>query len=287
MGGKELGCIMNKLFTAIICLGLCRAAHGQANQPDTAGGYKLVWADEFNKEGAPDTINWKYECGFVRNHEQQWYQPQNAFCHKGLLIIEAKKVHIPNPNYVPQSADWRTSPQFVEYTSASMNTGGLHSWQYGRMVMRGRIDVDAGMWPAFWTLGVSKPWPSNGEIDIMEYYRNDLLANIACGTAKAYNAKWFSTKTPIDSLGKNWSKKFHTWRMDWDEKAIRLYVDDRLLNRVELDKLVNQDGSNFNAFMQPHYILLNLAIGGDNGGDPSATKFPKRFEVDYVRVYQK
>ena len=75
--------------------------------------------------------------------------------------------------------------------------------------------------------------------------------------------------------------------MDWDEKAIKLYVDDELLNSVNLAETVNRDGKGKNPFHQPHYILLNLAIGGDNGGDPSKTNFPTRFEVDYVRVYQK
>lgn len=59
------------------------------------------------------------------------------------------------------------------------------------------------------------------------------------------------------------------------------------MNKTPLDSLVNKDGSGFNPFKQPHYMLLNLAIGGDNGGDPSQTSFPKKFEIDYVRVYQK
>jgi beta-glucanase (GH16 family) len=75
--------------------------------------------------------------------------------------------------------------------------------------------------------------------------------------------------------------------MDWTDNEIALYVDDQLLNRVPLDSLYNRDGSGFNPFRQPHFMLLNLAIGGDNGGDPSGTAFPNRFEVDYVRVYQR
>ena len=75
--------------------------------------------------------------------------------------------------------------------------------------------------------------------------------------------------------------------MDWDENEIALYVDDMLLNKVELNKLVNKDGPGINPFKQPHYMLLNLAIGGNSGGDPGNTKFPNRFEVDYVRVYQR
>ncbi|MEO8852330.1 MAG: glycoside hydrolase family 16 protein, partial [Ginsengibacter sp.] len=114
-----------------------------------------------------------------------------------------------------------------------------------------------------------------------------LLANIAC-LGKNHNAEWFSNRFNIDSMGgKKWASKFHIWRMDWNENFIALYVDDHLLNKVPLDSLVNKDGSGFNPFKQPHYMLLNLAIGGDNGGDPSQTSFPRKFEIDYVRVYQK
>ncbi|QKJ29530.1 glycoside hydrolase family 16 protein [Mucilaginibacter mali] len=271
----------------ILTIAMLPAFATYAQDKTDKDNYKLVWADEFNNEGAPDSTSWKYEHGFVRNNEAQWYQQQNAVCHDGILTIEARRAHLPNPYYKADSNNWRTSREFIDYTSASINTRGLHSWQYGRFVMRARIDVSAGMWPAFWTLGDSKPWPSNGEIDIMEYYRNMLLANIACGTSVPNKAKWYSKTTAVDSLGKDWSKEFHIWRMDWDEQAISLYVDDKLLNQVALSELVNRDGTNFNPFMQPHYILLNLAMGGDNGGDPSKTEFPRKYQIDYVRVYQK
>jgi len=254
---------------------------------DTGKKYKLVWADEFNHNGPPDPRNWKFEEGFVRNHELQCYQAQNAWCKKGLLIIEVKKEYVPNPGYDSLSTNWKNKRPFIEYTSASINTAGLHSWKYGRFVMRAKIDTNMGLWPAFWMLGVSGNWPSTGEVDIMEYYRGKILANIACGTATPYKAQWFSNTKAIKSFSDpRWASKFHIWRMDWDEKGISLYVDDYLMNHVDLDKLVNKDGTGINPFTQPQYILLNLALGGDNGGDPLPTTFPKRFEIDYVRVYQ-
>ncbi len=64
-------------------------------------------------------------------------------------------------------------------------------------------------------------------------------------------------------------------------------MDDLLLNTTDLNETINNDREGKNPFRQPHYLLLNLAIGGTNGGDPSGTAFPSRFEVDYVRVYQK
>ncbi|MGI8636546.1 MAG: glycoside hydrolase family 16 protein [Segetibacter sp.] len=249
--------------------------------------YKLVWSDEFNKDGPVDTSNWQFEKGFVRNEEHQWYRTDNAWCEKGLLIIEGRKEEKPNPNYIKASNNWRTNREKTQYTASSINTSDKQSWKYGRFVMRGKIDISSGLWPAWWTLGVTGRWPANGEIDIMEYYRKKLLANIAC-MGPDQKTEWYSNRFSIDSLGgTDWASKFHIWRMDWDEKAISLYMDEQLLNKVELDKLVNKDGSNINPFKQPHYMLLNLAIGGQNGGDPANTRFPNRFEVDYVRVYQK
>jgi len=252
-----------------------------------AADYKLVWADEFNKAGAPDSLNWTYEKGFVRNEEAQWYQPENAFCKNGYLVIEAKKENKPNPNFVEGSNDWRKNRLQINYSSACLITRGLQSWQYGRFEMKARIDISKGLWPAWWTLGVTGRWPANGEIDIMEYYSGKLLANIACLNADK-RPQWFSKIKSTDSLGgKKWAAQFHVWRMDWTAEYIGLYVDDQLLNKVALDSMVNKDGSNFNPFKQPHYMLLNLAIGGDNGGNPATTEFPVRFEIDYVRVYQK
>lgn len=248
--------------------------------------YKLVWSDEFNKDGPPDSSSWTYENGFVRNQELQWYQPENARCENGYLIIEARREEKPNPAYVPGSKDWRTKRPIINYTSACLITRGRKTWQYGRFEMKAKIDISPGLWPAWWTLGTAGRWPANGEIDIMEYYRKRLLANIAC-LNKEHGAEWFSNTFSTDSLGgKKWSAKFHIWRMDWTKEFIALYVDNQLLNKVSLDSLINKDGSGFNPFKQPHYMLLNLAIGGTSGGDPSDTPFPKEFVIDYVRVYQ-
>lgn len=261
---------------------LIAATHAQTKE------YKLVWADEFNLDGTPNSANWNYEHGFVRNNEAQWYQPENAFCSNGLLIIEGRRERVPNTGYKSDSTDWRRKRAYAEYTSACLKTKGLHSWQYGRFEIRAKINVLPGLWPAFWTLGDKGEWPGNGEIDIMEYYQGKLLANVAHASKKRFSPVWDSTETPLSIFPEDWAEQFHVWRMDWTEKSIRLYVDDRLLNETHLEKTINPAGHPIkNPFNQPHYILLNLAIGGKSGGDPSTTEFPSRYEIDYVRVYQK
>jgi len=248
-----------------------------------AADIKPLWQDEFDTDGPPDPAKWDYERGFVRNEELQWYQPENAVCKGGFLVIEARREKKPNPGHKPGGSGWKNRPE-IEVTSACLVTKGKREFQYGRFEMRARIDTRLGSWPAFWTLGVKNEWPSNGEIDIMEYYRSMLLANVAWGTGKQWQAKWDDTRTPLDKLGgPDWSKQFHVWRMDWDEEAIRLSVDDKLLNETLQKDAVNPDG--FAPFKQPHYLLLNQAIGGQSGGDPSKLEYPVRFEIDWVRVY--
>lgn len=266
------------IFTLAV-LFVCAAAPAAAD-------WKLVWSDEFNTSGAPSAANWSFERGFVRNHEQQWYQPENAFCTNGLLVIEARRERKPNPIFTTNSTDWRAHREWIDYTSASLTTRRLREFTYGKFEMRARIDTRLGSWPAFWTLGTQRDvrWPACGEIDIMEFYTGTVLANF--GYQLEGNVKWQANKKPLAELGgAAWAKEFHTWTMEWDEKKIDLLLDGKLMNHLNLADADKADRGN--PFHRPEYIILNQAIGGDNGGNPSATTFPLRYEVDWVRVYQR
>ena len=284
---------LQKVFL-VVCLVSCSALLVEREdlycftaKGECESGFQLVWADEFDQNGRPNPQNWTYEIGFVRNEELQWYQPQNARCENGVLIIEGRRERKSNPSFQSGSKDWRKGREYADYTSTSLTTKSLHSWKFGRFEMRGRIDTWPGLWPAFWTLGVEGEWPNNGEIDIMEYYKGMLLANVAWGSSTPLEPIWDSVKKPIAEFpDPNWSEKFHVWRMDWDNSKIQLYVDDLLLNSTDLKETFNRNQAKKNPFRQPHYIILNLAIGGHAGGDPSQIKFPTRFEVDYVRIYK-
>ena len=274
---------MKHTFTLLTIVILMTGCSVQANEPDT--GWTLVFADEFNIDGRPDPNTWTHERGFVRNNELQWYQPENAFCDNGWLVIEGRREKKLNPNYRPQSRRWQRSRKYVEYTSACLLTRGRKQWLYGRFEIRAKIDARPGLWPAIWTLGSARGWPGCGEIDIMEYYDDSILAN-ACWSEGTRDPAWDSTKKPLTELGgKAWAAKPHVWRMDWDAEKIQLYVDDILLNTIEIEKTVHPE-LNITPFHEPQYLLLNLAIGGTQGGDPSKTTFPSRYEIDYVRVWQ-
>jgi beta-glucanase (GH16 family) len=291
---------------ALILLSACSRLH-----PDlrAANGerYQLTFHDEFDGDGPLDPAHWGFETGFVRNQELQWYQPENAVRRNGVLLIEGRREEKPNPRYVapstsgdsgaaspatPNRRGWANRER-IEYTSASVNTRGKHAWLYGRFEMRAKIDVRRGSWPAFWTLGTRGPWPANGEVDIMEFYDDTLLFNVAWQGANG--AKWNSVKRERTTMPAGWENQFHVWRMDWDEQSIKLYLDDVLMNSQDLATTINAPGSAGqgqvnnpaveNPFHWPAYLLVNQAMGGQHGGDPAAS-VPIRYEIDYVRVYQ-
>ena len=236
----------------------------------------------------------------MRNEELQWYQEKNASVSNGCLIIEGKKEKVVNPNYQAGSEDWKTNRNVAEYTSSSLTTQHSHVFNYGRFEVRAKLPSAEGSWPAIWTLGNTWDWPMNGEIDIMECYlvngKRNILANACWSSPQQWVAVWNRSTTLLTHFidrDADWMNKYHVWRMDWDASKICIYLDGELLNEINSSETQNQgwNGNTENPFSNDidgfgHYILLNLAIGG-NGGDPSNSLFPMRYEVDYVRVYQK
>ena len=278
---------MKRMMMIVIFLGILLLAAVSCTR-NPYPGYELVWSDEFDIDGTPDSEKWTYEYGFVRNQEDQWYQPDNAYIKDGYLFIEGKREQIENPNYDPDSKDWRLNREFADYTSTAMTTKGINSWQYGIFEMRARIDVRDGSWPAFWTLGENIDevnWPGCGEVDIMEYYDGKLLFNVAW--RKWTDTNWWGANRGLSRFDEGWANEFHIWRMEWDEEFLKLYLDDELMNTVPLEYAFNDGDESDQPFNQPHFIIINQAIGGTVGGDPSNTETPFVYQVDYVRVYQK
>lgn len=256
--------------------------------------YTLVWSDEFNTNGDIDSSKWVPEVGFHRNHEDQYYTADNLTQLDGDLVITAlRETNFPNPSYVAGSSDWRTSREYAEFTAGSINTIGKHSWLFGRMVVRAKVTNELGTWPAIWTVGQGE-WPSAGEIDIMENYQGKILGNFAVAGSGRWNAKWDSANVAVSALGSDFASKYHIWTLEWDENRATIWVDDVLVNDFDLnspealnaaDSFAAPGGNPFKT--SPQFMWLNLAIGGDAGGDTSGLPDVTEYLVDYVRIYQK
>ena len=115
--------------------------HPDFTTPRNIPGMSLVWNDEFNITGKPDPANWKYENGFARNQELQWYQPDNANCANGVLTITGRKQKVKNPGYIEGSSDWRKAATVLIIRQAACklgdyNSGNLVALKSGRVSTR-------------------------------------------------------------------------------------------------------------------------------------------------------
>lgn len=254
----------------------------------TPSGFELVWSDEFNYEGAPDPSKWTYEEGIIRNHEAQYYtrdRRENVRVENGTLVIEARKEDFKNPRFDPGTKDWRHDVEVAHYTSGSVITQGKASWRYGRIEIRAKIPQGLGVWPALWTLGINIPevdWPRCGEIDILEFVGHDperIHAHVHYAVEGKHQAKGGKIRTlrPFDD--------FHVYTVEWDEERIRIFFDETEYFCAALDE-VGGPGED-NPFRKPHYLMMNLALGGSWGKEIDDRILPQRFLIDYVRIYQK
>ena len=236
-------------------------------------GYKLVWADEFDVDGAPNPENWTYELmrkGQVNNEEQEYVNSlDNAWVKDGVMHIKAIK-------------------DGERITSARMITRGKQEWLYGKVEASIKLPKGKGVWPAFWMMPAESTyggWPKSGEIDILEFV--GYMPGVVHGTVHTgeYNhmiGTQKGTKTDLASC----SDEFHTYSLEWSAERIDIAVDGNVYFSFENDGAGNAGTWPFN---HPFYIIMNVAFGGGWGGAEGVdySVLPCEMEVDWVRVYQK
>jgi len=240
----------------------------------------LVWSDEFEYSGSPDTTKWNYDLGDGcpnvcnwGNNELQYYtnDSRNVRVENGLLIIEAHQDSLGGKAY--------TSTRIV-----SKHKG---DWLYGRIEVKAKLPRGKGTWPAIWMLSTDWSyggWPASGEIDIMEHVGYD--PGMIHGTLHSgkYNHIKQTQKEGTISIP-DCQDEFHLYAIDWHENKIDFFVDDKLYHSVTRD--LNDDYTGW-PFDKRFHLIMNIAVGGNWGGMQGVDDsiWPQRMEVDFVRVYQ-
>lgn len=269
---------------------------------------KLTWGDEFEYDGRPDPAKWDFETGFIRNNEDQWYQPENAYCSNGWLVIEARHERKPSPWFDPsaKAEDWRHSRTNIELTSACVITKGKRSFTYGRIDIRAKIVAEGRLWPALWLLGDDideVSWPGCGEIDILEYYNDSILANFCWannnwgfgrgGIPKPGGLlaqKWNSSVRHLERFtakDPDWADRWHVWSIERTHEMTVIRLDGEVLNVQVNENCRNPKGFGRDfPFRSPMYLLMNLAVRAHDYDSKVPPCFPSLFLIDYVRVYE-
>lgn len=256
---------------------LVEVSCGQVDQKK-ADQYELVWADEFDYVGLPDSLKWSYDTegndwGWG-NQEEQFYTKRrlaNAEVKNGRLYITAIK-----ENYKDR-----------KFTSARLVTKGKGDWLYGKVEVSAKLPQGRGLWPAIWMLPTDWKyggWPASGEIDIMEnvgFMPDTILASVH---TKSYHHSIGTQRSDTLTIPSCYDE-FHTYQLEWEPDELRAYIDGQHFFTFQ------NEGTGTDAwpFDQRFHLLLNVAVGGTWGGAHGIDSmiFPRSMEVDYVRVYQK
>ncbi|MCF8359205.1 MAG: glycoside hydrolase family 16 protein [Prolixibacteraceae bacterium] len=263
------------LILGSLLLITCNRKHNK--QESLYEKYKLVWSDEFDYYGLPDSSKWSYDTvgnawGWG-NHELQYYtveREENARVSDGTLKIAARKEPFNG----------------FGYTSARLITKGKGDWLYGRFEISAKLPDGRGLWPAIWMLSTDWEyggWPESGEIDIMENVGYDPHTIVASVHTQSYNHKNGTQRNNTLEVPDN-REKFHLYALEWDSVSINAFVDDSLYFTFTKES----NNPNVWPFNKRFHLLLNVAVGGDWGGAHGVNDsiFPASMEVDYVRVYQ-
>lgn len=242
------------------------------------GEYQLVWEENFDGD-ALNTAVWTIEKGYgFGNNESQYYtdRTENLRVEDGQLVIEARKEEY----------------DVKQYTSARIKTQGKKDFLYGKIEARICFPSGGGTWPAFWMLGATRRWPSCGEIDIIEHVGNNpQMLSFAIHTAEknGTNGKNWSSRVYKDGV----ENQYHVYGVEWIQEDFEgrdriIFSYDGEVQTMVLENEEHIDEDYFWPFNQPHYIILNLALGGTMGGTINDAIFdnPVKMKVDWVRVYQ-
>jgi licheninase len=256
------------------------AANQEVDVPMTAPATAPTFSDEFVGP-AIDRTTWRFDTSRNalgwHNNERQYYsaaRPKNARIESGALVIQAHREKLSKTRF----ADWGGQA----YTSARLVT--RRAYGYGFYEIRAKLPCGRGAWPAIWLLPASGKWPDSGEIDIMEMVGWNPTVIHATLHSAAFNHR-LATQRGAEKRVKTSCTSYHRYQLEWKPDSITVGIDGRGFMRVANDQ---PGGAAAWPFTRPYQLILNVAVGGDWGGQKGIdTKaFPQAMRVDYVRYWQ-
>jgi len=247
-------------------------------------GWEVNFIDKFEGNGV-DWKNWSAQTDANFNNEVQCYTDDDSSVNKnfdvsdGTLKIIARKQQVNCAGLNNQSKSW---------TSGRINSKDKREFLYGRIESRIRFhNLEGGTWPAFWMLEnriaesprkndndtIHWPNPGAGEIDVWEWFANNPSTYITnffnTGGASCGNEVRYSYPNGASDV-----LAWHDYAIEWDENNISFYMDDTLVTSHNISACPQ--------YKEPMFVLLNVAMGGNLGGNIDASLNKATMEVDYL-----
>ena len=171
--------------------------------------------------GPPDPSKWSFELGDSGwgNGELQFYtdSPKNAYVSDGCLRIRA----------LLQKCGSR------DFTSSRLTTLGKNDWQHGRFEARVRLPCGRGTWAGIWMMPTSgEPWPTGGEIDIVEHVGHDagrIHGTVHTALCNHQQASQVGGILPLSV------DLWHTYGIEWNAERIDFHCDGFRYFRIRKD----------------------------------------------------
>ncbi len=235
------------------------------------------WVKTFDENFTNNLDKWNIWTGGAYNYELQFYQANNLQISDGALQIKAVKetvVGATRPN-MPELSKFN-------YTSGRIESKTLFSASNSkpqvRIMARIKLPSGYGLWPAFWSYG--DPWPTQGEIDILEAksqdpfrYHTSYYYGDKAGINLAYDGE-ASVITNVDL-----TSCYHVYEVIWGKNSFTYLFDGQIVG-------TKTGGYISKIFGKKERITLNLAVGGlffpnlDNSLIQTGT-----MSVDWVKVF--
>ena len=245
----------------------------QRNAPPASPNWSVTWFDDFNGSSLDAT---KWEASFSNsptNNSLHAYRPSQVAVTGGNLVITSENIATGGLPY-----------------RSGLVTSKIRQ-QYGRYEVRADLPTSRGMWPAIWLLPDTQqfPWPSQGEIDIMENRGDEPSITSSAfhwGTNPPYRHDFlYRENETINRSGlTNYHDGFHVYAVEWDADQVRYYIDD-VHHYTVFDTDTEAFISNQTA---PMSVILNTAVGGNFLSNPDETTvWPQQFFVDYVYAFER
>ncbi|MFS4467818.1 family 16 glycosylhydrolase [Maribacter sp. 2210JD10-5] len=252
------------------------------SEPEPAE-WNLVFEDEFDT----DLAAWNIWEGGAFNNEIQLYNTSQAVLENGILTITAKRETAQGPNN-----PFDTTPKDFEYISSRIEgkvqygPSDLDGEREYRFAARIKLPKGDGMWPAFWSY--ADPWPTQGEIDILEARGNDPMrfqSNIFYGTQAGQPLNDNADTEKEHELEIDLTTDFHEYELIWKSDSLEIVFDGEVIHTY----IANSKNFIAELFEKKQQIVFNLAVGGDFFIDKNSANYTDMatMQIDWVRVYKR